>query len=829
MQAYFILLYRKIILFTFFLAPIFSFSQLNQEGTVLDSSMVAKPTAIPIINIIQKIEQANEEIESANKKIQIDSRVIHIDSLYAIYTLFIKEEEKRAQNFIKLNPNRQKVDNLIKKWDTYHDQLKDWESTINEYIEKNIVLIEEISFNEQTWELTYQNAGEEKVPSEVLSRTKKVWNDIKKIKRSVEYKNNDLLEFESKINKQKIIVNKVIEDLIALKNSEVYELFYLRHAPLWKTSFKSPENYGDEKDEVESISHNISAIYEYIKTSESNIYLYLITVVLIILLINFLKKGFEKYEFNEQDADLQKAKSLLDNNSLFCIIFLSLIVANFFFTNAPTLFNDTLILVILIVSVPLVQHFMYKRFKKVIYLIILFYILDTAKTYIWFTNPQYRIYLLVEAIMVSTILFLFTHPYLETRKMKIGKFGLLLIKITPLLYILSIISIVSNILGYTNLTDITLKICTQSGIFTIIFYGILMIVGGISTGLIHSHFSSKVSFDKIRKYTIEKRSLQILRVILFIFWLLFFLRMIDLLRPLTEVLTNILTEPYKTGNVSFTIGAILTFILILTFSFLITRFISFLFDDAGSSYKYFKLPKGVPAAISLVIRYFIIAFGFILALSSLGVDLSEFNLMAGALGLGIGFGLQTVISNFISGLILVFERPILPGDTVEVNNLLGTVNRIGVRSSNIRTFDGAEVIVPNNNLVANDLINWTLSDNVKRVEILIGTTYGSDPNEILKILIEVANEYKDCLKDPPPIALFNEFGDSSLNFILRFWVHYEIGLQAKSDVSIGVYNRFKEFGIEIPFPQQDVYIKDMSKQIKEPIRKDPPANENTQQ
>ncbi len=829
MQEYSISLYRKIVLITIFLAPIFSFSQLNQEGIVIDSSMVVKPTAIPIINIIQKIEQANEEIESANKKIQIDSRVIQIDSLYHIYVLFIKEQEKNAQKFIKLNPNRQKVDNLIKKWDTYHDQLKDWESTINEHIEKNIVLIEEISFNEQTWELTYQNAGEEKVPSEVLSRTKKVWNDIKKIKRSVEYKNNDLLEFESKINKQKIIVNKVVEDLIALKNSEVYELFYLRHAPLWKTSFRSPENYGDEKDEVESISHNISAIFEYIKTSESNIYLYLITVVLIILLINFLKKGFEKYEFNEQDADLQKAKSLIENHSLFCIIFLSLIGANFFFTNAPTLFNDTLILVILIVSVPLVQHFMYKRFKRIIYLIILFYILDTAKTYIWFTNPQYRIYLLVEAIMVGAILILFTHPYLETRKMKIGKFGLLLIKITPLLYILSIISIVSNILGYTNLTDITLKICTQSGIFTIIFYVILMIVGGISTGLIHRHFSSKVSFDKIRKYTIEKRSLQILRVILFIFWLLFFLRMIDLLGPLTEVLTNILTEPYKTGSVSFTIGAILTFILILTFSFLITRFISFLFDDAGSSYKYFKLPKGVPAAISLVIRYFIIAFGFILALSSLGVDLSKFNLMAGALGLGIGFGLQTVISNFISGLILVFERPILPGDTVEVNNLLGTVNRIGVRSSNIRTFDGAEVIVPNNNLVANDLINWTLSDNVKRVEILIGTTYGSDPNEVLKILIEVANEYKDCLKDPPPIALFNEFGDSSLNFILRFWVHYEIGLQAKSDVSIGVYNRFKELGIEIPFPQQDIYIKDMPKQIKEPLRKDPRKEEDTEQ
>ena len=203
-----------------------------------------------------------------------------------------------------------------------------------------------------------------------------------------------------------------------------------------------------------------------------------------------------------------------------------------------------------------------------------------------------------------------------------------------------------------------------------------------------------------------------------------------------------------------------------------------------------------------------------MALGALNVDLSKFNLMAGALGLGIGFGLQTVISNFVSGLILVFERPILPGDTVEVNNLLGTVNKIGVRSSSISTFDGAEVIVPNNNLIANDLINWTLSDNIRRVEVLIGTAYSSDPNEVLKILIEVANDNNDVLKEPEVRALFSEFGDNSLNFRLRFWVPYELGLVVKSDISLAIYNKFKEIGIEIHFPQQDIYIKEFPEKNK---------------
>jgi small-conductance mechanosensitive channel len=271
-----------------------------------------------------------------------------------------------------------------------------------------------------------------------------------------------------------------------------------------------------------------------------------------------------------------------------------------------------------------------------------------------------------------------------------------------------------------------------------------------------------------------------------------------------------LTEPYRMGSITFTLGTVFTFLLILAVSFLITNFVAYIFDDAETGpLKVLQLPKGIPAAISLVIRYLIIAFGIILALSTLGVDLSEFNLMAGALGLGIGFGLQTVISNFVSGIILVFERPILPGDTVEVNNLLGVVNRIGVRSSSISTFDGAEVVVPNNSLISNDLINWTLSNNIKRIEVLVGASYDSDPNSILKILAEAAAGNAEVLKNPPPQALFSEFGDSSLNFRLRFWVHYEVGLQTKSEVSIAIYNRFKEQGIEIPFPQRDVHIKEV--------------------
>jgi small-conductance mechanosensitive channel len=178
---------------------------------------------------------------------------------------------------------------------------------------------------------------------------------------------------------------------------------------------------------------------------------------------------------------------------------------------------------------------------------------------------------------------------------------------------------------------------------------------------------------------------------------------------------------------------------------------------------------------------------------------------------GIGFGLQNIVQNFISGLILIFERPIQVGDTVEVDSLLGQVKDIGVRASNVITYDGAEVVVPNSNLISNNLINWTLSDSRKRVEIKVGTAYGTDPNLVLELIKNVAMDHPDVVRDPEPRALFEGFGDSSLDFRLLFWVNFEKGLGAKSDVAVGIYNIFAENNIEIPFPQVDLHVKDVAK------------------
>jgi potassium efflux system protein len=277
---------------------------------------------------------------------------------------------------------------------------------------------------------------------------------------------------------------------------------------------------------------------------------------------------------------------------------------------------------------------------------------------------------------------------------------------------------------------------------------------------------------------------------------------------IAQATSAMLGYSFGLGSVSFTLGTVLGVILILVVGSMAARIASSLLRSVLIA----RLPiqRGLPYAISKFAYYAMILLVLFAAIARAGVELNKFTVITGALGVGLAFGLQNIVNNFASGLILLVERPIRVGDVVEVNGLVGSVGRIGARSSTISTAQGAEVIVPNSNLISNQVVNWTLSSPFRRVEIPVGVAYGSDPEAILALLVAVAAEHPAVMKDPGPLAFFLGFGDSALNFELRFWSErQEIWFQLKSDVSVAIAKALKDAGIEIPFPQRDLHLRSM--------------------
>jgi small-conductance mechanosensitive channel len=260
------------------------------------------------------------------------------------------------------------------------------------------------------------------------------------------------------------------------------------------------------------------------------------------------------------------------------------------------------------------------------------------------------------------------------------------------------------------------------------------------------------------------------------------------------------------GDVTITFSAILSALSVVVVTWLVTKLVRFLLDH--EVLPRLNLRTGVPIAISTIVGYVLVVTGFVLTMAALGIDLTKVTLLAGALGIGVGLGLQSVIHNFASGLILMLERPINVGDQIDVGGVVGEVRRIGVRSSTIRTGQGAEVIVPNSDLASKQVINWTLSDRARRYEIDVGVAYGSDPAQVLRLLEGAAAAVPEVQQNPPPRALFTGFGDSSLDFRLFAWVaSVDVGLQAQNGLRMAVLRLFREAGIDIPFPQRDLHIR----------------------
>lgn len=225
-----------------------------------------------------------------------------------------------------------------------------------------------------------------------------------------------------------------------------------------------------------------------------------------------------------------------------------------------------------------------------------------------------------------------------------------------------------------------------------------------------------------------------------------------------------------------------------------------------------SLDLGVRHAMGTIFRYVLMVIGFLIILQFVGVDLSGLTIVASALGVGVGFGLQNITNNFVSGIIILFERPIKIGDRIEVGSVTGDVVKISMRSTTIITNDNIAIIVPNSDFISSTVINWSHTDRNVRFNIPVGVSYKSNPETVKKILLEVAESNSGVLKSPAPDVLLSDYGDSSINFSLRVWTSEFITQPhvLKSQLYYEAFKKFKENGIEIPFPQRDLHVKNDS-------------------
>lgn len=278
--------------------------------------------------------------------------------------------------------------------------------------------------------------------------------------------------------------------------------------------------------------------------------------------------------------------------------------------------------------------------------------------------------------------------------------------------------------------------------------------------------------------------------------------------PLLQRIRDMFTATlFNIGSTSInTVSLFMLIVLIFLLFFLSGKLKNIISDRILAKYDF---DIGIRQSIGTIIKYIFLIVGLLVIIQSIGINLSSLTILAGALGVGIGFGLQNITNNFISGIIILFERPIKIGDRIQVADINGDVVSISARSTNIVTNDNISVIVPNSEFISSTVINWSHTDRNVRFRFPVGVSYKENPEVVRKLLMEVAGKHEGVLNNPEPDVLFDKFGESSLDFILAVWTSDYINRPTvlKSQLYYSIFEKFKEHGIEIPFPQQDIHVK----------------------
>ncbi|WP_462269189.1 mechanosensitive ion channel domain-containing protein [Desulfobacter sp.] len=259
------------------------------------------------------------------------------------------------------------------------------------------------------------------------------------------------------------------------------------------------------------------------------------------------------------------------------------------------------------------------------------------------------------------------------------------------------------------------------------------------------------------------------------------------------------------GNMKFSFIGVICAGLVLIFTYALVRIWKWVFQKKFLSRS--GMDQGLQESITTISGYIIWAIGLLIALHVFGLNTASLAVAFGALGIGIGFGLQNIVNNFISGIILLFERPIQVGDDVEVNGTWARVRKINVRSTVVQTYDNASLIIPNADFISNQVTNWSFKDKRVRRKISVGVAYGSDVELVRTILLQIAGDTPNVLCYPTPDVLFNDFGDSALIFVLRLWTDVDHMLAVDTNVRFKIDKKFRENNIEISFPQRDIHIR----------------------
>ncbi len=753
-----------------------------------------------ILTDIQRITESllsDEKIESI--KVKNDSLLDHIDSLLRIdRALDLKTKNTRY------------LSNKLVYWRKFVSVLDKEKAALAYEISVLTDYKKKYEDDILVWSNTRSIIEEKESESSILDRVDQLLQELNTLTSILQKKSDALLVSLNMITEEGVFLDDHIVKIDQAYVNKKQEIFVQNQPVIFSLNYNDKSTWNFREPLSFFYQTEYKELYSFLSHNIPNLYLQLFLLIILVFVFVSIKKRLNRTEIRK-DSFYRKMLVKMMSRSVSAALIIGIFASSLLYTERPELLKDILVLLVTIPLIIITRTFINSKFYSHIYLFVILVLLNIS----YFIFPPDNFYYLINLLSISVIeIVILWRLVIYFYKNPVPKHFLnnLLILLLVVQLGFAVTGLLGLVYGSTTLAELALNVPVASAFSGLLVLCTVIIINGFVSIGIDSSYAGKLNIIRFHGNSIKKRVIFLVNAGFIIFWVLSIMSLVNIKRPVLTAITNFFTDEIVIGSASFTLGDIVMFFFVIWISIVISRMVRILLEQ--DILNKLNLAKGVPHTIAVMVRYSLITLGVLLAVSAAGMPLDSLTVLAGAFGVGIGFGLQNIFNNIVSGFILLFERPIQIGDTIEVGQLIGKVESIGIRSSNIRTFEGADVIVPNGQLITNEVVNWTLSDQRRRIEVFAGVAYGTDPHKVEKLFAQVLADHPDIIDDPEPNVFFHGLGDSSLDFRLLFWTsNYPEWIRIKSDIVFGVHDILYKEGISIPFPQMDLHLHSIDKAV----------------
>ena len=767
---------------------------------------VALPIApIPVPEIAQRAEQVAILVRAAEQS-PADVEVQEIESQLAAADDWIRRRAVGTTQTLGSLPSANALATLSDLWRVMRSRLVTWNDTLTTRATRLEQHVEQVERMRATWSATREAAARSAAPASVVDRVDATLQGISTARTRVDGRLAQVLGLQDRVVNEIARCDDVLARIAAARDARAGPLWSRDGLPIWSHEAGALISANPQQRLLETLADMVDLSRGFVTGRLITVLLQGALLAIVFLLARRARAAARRLA---DKGPSEHAAAQVFELPLSSAVVVALLATPWIYPEAPRLLLNVVGLLVLVPAVRIVRRLASPAIAPAVYALAAFFLVDRARE-VCSAVPvlEQRVFLLE---MLAGIAFLAlavrSERALTTDETVIalaGRRGMVWVLWAQL----SVfgVAVVAGALGYMRLARLLGGEVLISSYIALVSYAGVRVGQGLLVYLLRAWPVRELFMVQHHGAMLQRRGSQALRGLAVGTWAYLTLDALGLTSWIWSAGTVALQARYVRGSFSLSLGDVAVFVLTIGAAFALASVVRFVLQE--DVYPRIWLPRGVSYAVSTLIRYGIILAGFVVAILVLGVNLDRVTLVAGALGVGIGIGLQNAVANFVSGLILLLERRIHLGDSIQIGDLQGEVRQIGSRASTIRTWDGAEVIVPNASLTSERVTNWTLSDRSRRVTLPVRVAYTAGPELVMAMLRDIAKAHPKALADPSPVALCTGFGENGLNFEVRVWTaRTEDAESLLSQLAVAVHGALTAAKIEIAFPQREVHIR----------------------